>query len=125
MYDLEKEIEQAESLEDLVRVLEILFNRGYAVDPEGRLYKILELVAQVNGLRIVIRPDEHPPPHFHVTGGDVDAAFSIVTGDFLKGSIDNRKKRLVEYWYKPSRRKLIDVWNRTRPSDCPVGPIEE
>ena len=68
MYDPEKEIEQAESLEDLVRVLESLFNRGYAVDPEGRLYKILELVAQVKGLRIVIRPDEHPPPHFQNWG---------------------------------------------------------
>ncbi len=123
-FDPEGQIKNAHSLDELVKVLEILFNHGFAADEEGHLYQEFQLVAQVNGLRFEIFSREHAPPHFHVKGGDVDAEFSIMTGELLKGNIDTRKKRVVNWWHKRSRDKLIQIWNQARPSDCPVGPIE-
>ncbi len=125
MYNPEEEIARATSLENLLKVLEILFDRGYAVDREGRLYLTFVEVARVNGLKIFIRHREHPPPHFHVKSGDVNASFDISTGELLEGKIGNREKGLVQWWHGRARQQLIQVWNQTRPSDCPVGPIAD
>lgn len=123
-FEPEELIKNARSLDELVKVLETLFDHGFAADEEGRLYQIFQLVARVNGLRFEIFSREHAPPHFHVKGADIDAEFTIMTGELLKGTIDNRQKSVVEWWRKRSRDKLIQFWNQTRPSDCPVGPIE-
>lgn len=123
-FDPQQLIKNARSLDELAKVLETLFDHGFAVDKDGRLYQIFELVARVNGLRFEIFSREHAPPHFHVKGADIDAEFTIMTGELLKGRIDNRRKRVVEWWYKRSRAKLIQFWNQTRPSDCTVGPIQ-
>jgi len=122
--ELEKRIDDAVSIEELVSVLEMLFNRNFAVWTDGQLYNIKQLVAKVNGLHFEINSKEHAPPHFHVKGGDIDATFSINDGEMLHGNIDNRRKALVGWWYTRSRDKLITVWNETRPSDCPVGRIK-
>lgn len=121
--ELEKRINNADSLEELVGVLETLFNSGFSVWTDGELYNIKQLVAKVNGLHFEINSKEHAPPHFHVKGGDIDATFSINDGKLLHGNIDGRRKALVGWWYKHSRDQLITVWNQTRPSDCPVGCI--
>lgn len=123
-FDPEEQIKKARSLDELIAILETLFNHGFAADEEGRLYQIFQLVAQVNGLRFEIFSREHAPPHFHVRGADVDAEFSIINGELLKGNIDNRKRSLVKWWHERSRDKLIQSWNETRPSNCPVGPIK-
>lgn len=122
--DIEKRLDNANTLEELVSVLEILFNHGYAVWHDGQLYNIKQLVAKVNGLHFEINSKEHAPPHFHVRGGDVNASFSIESGKLIEGTIDNRRKALVGWWYSRSRDTLITVWNKTRPSDCPVGRIK-
>ncbi len=121
--ELEKRIENADSLDELVSILETLFNRNFSVWTDGRLYNIKQLVAKVNGLYIEINSKEHAPPHFHVKGGDIDAIFSIDNGKLLRGNIDGRRKALVGWWYARSRDKLIAIWNQTRPSGCPVGRI--
>jgi hypothetical protein len=123
-FDPEEQIKNAHSLDELVSVLETLFNHGFAVDEEGRLYQIVQRVAQENGLRFEIFRREHAPPHFHVRGADVDATFAILTCQLLSGTVDSRRKSIVEWWHKRSLNKLIQFWNQTRPSDCPVGPIE-
>lgn len=109
--ELERRIKNAATLEELVSVLEILFNNGFSVWSDGRLYNIKQLVAKVNGLNFEINSKEHAPPHFHVKGGDIDATFSINNGELLQGNIDGRRKALVGWWYTRSRDKLITVWN--------------
>ncbi|MBI1976153.1 MAG: DUF4160 domain-containing protein [Candidatus Omnitrophica bacterium] len=125
MRNPEKQIATAETLEELVSVLEVLFNEGYTVDAQGNLYKIFVEVARVKGLKVEIRHKEHPPPHFHVLGDGVDASFAIVSGELLKGKIDSRRRYLVKWWQQQGCNKLIQIWNSTRPSDCPVGLIAE
>jgi hypothetical protein len=78
----------------------------------------------LGSLRIVIHPNEHPPPHFHVIGSGINASFAIDNCALLRGDIGSRERQLVEYWHRRGRTRLVDVWNKTRPSDCPVGPIK-
>jgi hypothetical protein len=65
------------------------------------------------------------PPHFHVKSKDesIDAAFSIVDCTLLKGNVDRNTQNLILYWYDDARPKLIEFWNKTRPTNCPVGTI--
>jgi Domain of unknown function (DUF4160) len=121
---VEHALSKAESLEDLTRVLFLLLTGGYSVWTDGRLLNIKALVDAVGPLRIVIHPNEHPPPHFHVVADGINASFAIEDCALLNGKIGDRERSLVEYWHRKGRPRLVDVWNKTRPSDCPVGPIK-
>ena len=123
--DIGSRIVNATSLEESIKVLEMLLSKGFSIWSDGSLYYTKQLVAQVNGLRIEVFSREHPPPHFHISGGGIDATFSITTCEHLKGKVSGREKDLIQWWYKRSRPMLIKTWNDTRPTNCPVGPIEE
>lgn len=120
---LEEAAASASSLEEAARVLEEVLGGGYSVWTDGSLYYIRQLVARINGLKIEIYAKEHPPPHFHVKGGDVNAVFSLADGSYINGAISGREMALVQWWYKRSRPALVQAWNNSRPSDCPVGPL--
>ena len=123
--EIEQRLTDSASLHENLRILEALLSEGFAVWTDGRLYRIKVFVAAIDGLKIEIFSREHPPPHFHLSGGDIDATFSILDCTRLTGQIGGREKRLIEWWHARSRRLLVETWNRTRPSDCPVGPIQE
>jgi hypothetical protein len=123
--EIESEIESANSLQDSARVLDKLLFEGYAVWMDDSLYNIKQLVARVDGLKIEIFAREHPPPHFHVSAGHIDATFSLADGSLLEGRLPGRERALILWWYARSRPLLIETWNETRPTDCPVGPIVE
>ena len=116
-------IQAAESLEALGEILRNLLNEGFSVFADGTLLSTRQRVTQLQGLVLEIYPREHPPPHFHVRGGDVDASFSILDCSLLQGQITRGDLELIQLWHAHSRGRLIEVWNATRPSDCPVGPI--
>ncbi|GGI53299.1 DUF4160 domain-containing protein [Oxalicibacterium solurbis] len=120
---IEQKILETQSLEEATAALEHLLSGGYSVTPDGQIYYIRQLVAQVKGLRIEIFSREHPPPHFHVSGGGIDATFSIADCSLQEGKIGGRERALIEWWFERSRPILVSAWNATRPSDCPVGPI--
>jgi hypothetical protein len=115
-------ISNAGSLLESAECLLLLLAGGYSVWEDGRLYEIRVLVERLNGLRITIRTREHGPPHFHVEAAVIDASFAISDCRLLDGVIGGRERRLVEYWYASARPRLVEVWNATRPTDCPVGP---
>ncbi len=123
--EIEDRVIKAKSLEESLEVLEMLLSSGYSVWEDGSLYNIKQLVARVNGLKIEVFSREHPPPHFHISGGGIDATFSITDCEHLQGKIGGRERALVEWWHKRSKPTLVEAWNKSRPSDCPVGPIKE
>jgi hypothetical protein len=123
--DPEELLERAASLDDIALALECLLSGGYSVWPDGTLLETRHLVERVHGLQIHVYSRDHAPPHFHVLGGDIDAAFLVESGDYLKGRIDRRSLSFVEWWYKRSRPIIVRAWNDSRPSDCPVGPISD
>ncbi len=119
-----RRIRQSDSLEELAFILQKLFENN-SVWTDGRLLTIRALVGYANGLKIEVYPNEHPPAHFHVRGGDVNASFSIENCRLLGGNTNGREHDLVLFWYKDARPQLIRKWNQTRPANCPVGPIPE
>jgi hypothetical protein len=94
------------------------------VSPEGYVVERRKLVAQVNNLKILIHPNEHPPPHFHVKADSLDASFEILTCRKLKGEISGQDLKRVIAFHRSSRDLLVETWNELRPTDCPVGPIQ-
>jgi len=108
--ELQKEIADASSVEGSLAALEHLLSGGYNVLPNGDLYFIKELVGRVNGLSIYIYPKDHPPPHFHIRGGGIDASFSIQDWDLLKGTINPRHHGLIRWWHREAQAKLQETW---------------
>jgi hypothetical protein len=117
-------IASSDTLEQSAACLLRLLSGGFAVWEDGRLLEIRVLVAVLNRLTIVIHTREHGPAHFHVLAPGINASFAITDCTLLEGEISGKDRRLIEYWHGAARPTLVHVWNSTRPSGCPVGPIE-
>lgn len=91
--------------------------------PNG--YVVKHMVAMVDGrLKVEIRANEHPPPHFHVTYDGEDASFSLTTGERLPEVCGlERYDGPIKVWWKHNRRRLAIKWNETRPGNCTVGLV--
>lgn len=110
---------------ELVDELEEDFRQGPIWDDEGRRFLTEEEVDRINNLVVVIQAREHPPPHFHVRYRTENASFSISDCMRLPGVKGLEKfERNIKKWWTKNKCTLISVWNRTRPTDCVVGPIE-
>lgn len=108
-----------------LELLEILLDGRYSVWEDGTLLEVRHRVDSKGKLEFHIYSNEHPPPHFHVKTKDIDALFRIDDGSLEKGKINGSDQAKVKFWYDANRSTLIQKWNSTRPSDCPVGPIKE
>jgi len=118
------EPEKLESLDDYATWLEaILHNPCNVWEEDGEMFliEIKQLVARLNGLKIEIYSDEHPPPHFHVKSQNVSASFDIKSCNILRGKIERRDRKKIEFWHKHAKPVLIEAWNSTRPTNCTVG----
>ena len=107
--------------EDEIRVLEAdlsiyLVTLGY----ERR-----QLLGRINGIKIEIFPNEHTPPHFHITAPDFKASFTIDKCELHEGNVSASTHKKIEEFYAKNRDQIIDLWNRLRPYNCPVGPISK
>jgi hypothetical protein len=110
--ELQQEIADAANVQESLVVLEQLLSGGYNVLPNGDLYFIKALVGRVRGLSIYIYPKDHSPPHFHIRGGGLDAAFSIQDCSLLKGRVDSRHHGLIKWWHREAQGKLQYAWER-------------
>jgi hypothetical protein len=122
MYEVELPDEYAASLEES-------FKAGPLFEmPDGRLMHFLteETVARINGIKVEIFADEHPPPHFRVKYQSSTANFVIANCQLLNGSGEVMKyEKNIRQWWEKNKQTLIDTWDRMRPSDCPVGKYVE
>ena len=126
---LKDQLDRIHTIEDFAAHLERFLSSGCDVSIEPNRERVLlfgrALVEKINGIKIEIYPREHGQPHFHVLADRVDAKFNIMDGAFIEGSITSSARNLIVFWYQTGRPKLIETWNKTRPTDCPVGPIHE
>ena len=106
-------------LKALTDVLQIYFNYDDAVIDELLLEPNLvkkERVAKIDDLEIIIYTNDHNPPHFHVKTKEknIDAKFSIETGEYLSGEIDSKNlKRIKAFYLSPKTKVLLDIiWNK-------------
>ena len=108
----------------IVEELEKSFQDGPIINDQGQRFLAEHFVEQIGGLKIDIYSDEHPPPHFCVSYQNENASFSIVDCGRLPNNRGLEKfERNIKKWWKKNRALLVETWNRTRPTDCPVGPI--
>ena len=83
-------------------------------------------VDRVNGVKIEVFSNEHPPPHFRVKYQGSTANYSIKDCTRINGGGEVvRFENNIIKWWKANKQKLIDTWNARRPSDCPVGVYQE
>ena len=81
--------------------------------------------ALVAGVRIIIYPKDHLPPHLHAILAEHEAMISIVTGDVLEGSLPRAKLRAVQKWLEAHREEVAFVWQEIRARRYQGGMIEE
>ncbi|MCB1566250.1 MAG: DUF4160 domain-containing protein [Xanthomonadales bacterium] len=67
-------------------------------------------MARINGLSIYVYPKDHPPPHFHLRGGGIDASFTIHDCALLKGTVSPRHHSLIKWWHKSAHDLLHSTW---------------
>jgi hypothetical protein len=81
-----------------------------------------ETVGRIKGLKIEVFSNEHPPPHFRVKYQGSTANFTIRECNRMNGSGEIlRFEKNIHLWWQTNKQKLIDKWNSSRPTDCPVG----
>lgn len=105
---------------ELEMELEESFRQGPIANEKGQRVLMEWLVAFDGGLKIEVFSNEHPPPHFRVKYGGETANFTISDCAKLNGGL-NRWERNIKAWHKKNKDALIQAWNASRPSDCPVG----
>ena len=112
---------------DLAESLERDFVQGPVIEETetGTLRVSYEhKVGNLGKLKFEIFSKEHAPPHFHVSYDGESANFSIRDGSKIEGELNVFEKNIA-IWHRKNKQKIIDKWNSTRPSDCPVGPYVE
>lgn len=105
---------------ELAEELAQSFNNGPILNDSGQRMLTEELVARLNGLKIEVFSNEHPPPHFRVKYAGETANYEISDCAQLNGDLKKWKKNIIQ-WHRNNKYRLIQVWDETRPTDCPVG----
>jgi len=109
----------------LARLLEMSLDAGPILhENEEQQYDVRKaLVGNVNGFKVEIFSNEHPPPHFRVKYQGMTANFRISDCVALNGDNELVRKfsKNMKKWWKTSKPHLIKFWNERRPADCPVG----
>jgi hypothetical protein len=82
-------------------------------------------IAIVFGVRIIIYPKDHLPPHLHAKFAEHEAMISILTGDLLEGSLPRAKLKAVQEWLARHRAQVAYIWREIRDLRYQGGMIEE
>ena len=82
-------------------------------------------IAIVAGVRIIIYPKDHLPPHLHAKFAEFEILISILTGDVLEGSMPRGKLRDVQAWLAVNREHVSYVWQEVRALRYNGGRIDQ
>jgi hypothetical protein len=122
-------ITKAKTVDDLLVLLErFLSSDDYVEEDNGEMYVVERRVRldAVDGYKVEIYPDEHPPPHFHIVKDNKKlAAYAISDCRKLTGNLPNGIERKIRFWHQWAREKLVRSWNDTRPGEYDVSKTQE
>ena len=111
---IEQRARTATTVEEARQVLSELLSSDFAVWFDERLYHTKQAVPNVDGLRVEIDAHLSQAPSFVVAAAGFEAAFAIEDCAFVRGSIGDRHRALVEWWFKRCRPLLVATWNGSR-----------
>jgi hypothetical protein len=80
-------------------------------------------VAIVEGVKIVLYANEHPPPHFHAKIGEHHAVVDIESLSVVAGFLPVAKRRIVVEWAASRRSELMMAFVQATSHER-VDPIE-
>ncbi|MCX5494330.1 DUF4160 domain-containing protein [Kaistia dalseonensis] len=81
-------------------------------------------IAIVDGVRIVLYPKDHLPPHLHAIFAGFEAQISIATGDTLQGSLPRDKAKSIRAWLLAHQGEVAHIWEELRAGRFGGGMIE-
>jgi len=114
-------------LQDLAESLERDFMAGSIIreTKQGAIRVSLEHAVGTSGkLKFEVFSNEHAPPHFRVSYDGESANFAIKDCAKLNGGL-NQYEKTIQLWHRDNKQEIINKWNSTRPTNCPVGPYTE
>jgi hypothetical protein len=75
-----------------------------------------ERVDTVRNMKILIYPNDHNPPHFHVIAkdGSVNAKFTIDTCELISGTINSKDIKRIQAFHKHPKTVIVleRFWNK-------------
>ena len=80
-------------------------------------------IAIIDGVKIMIFANDHPPPHFHAKYAEFKARISIATGAVIDGSIPPAKLNGIRTWFAPRQEHIAFVWTEIQAHRYPEGLI--
>ena len=83
----------------------------------------MPIVAIVDGVKIALYANEHPPPHFHAMIAEHRAVFHISTLVIEAGSLPVAKRRAVVAWAASRKEALLARFAAAAAHET-VEPIE-
>lgn len=111
--------------DNLAKELEDCFEKGAIINDAGARYLTEEVFDRLNGLKIEVFSNEHPPPHFRVCFQGECNNYTIEDCTPINGNGLSTYLRNIKKWHKKNKKELIIFWNKKRPTDCPVGNYVE
>jgi hypothetical protein len=82
----------------------------------------LATVAVVDGVKIMLYANEHPPPHFHAKFAEFHAVIDIDKLAIVRGSLPSSKSNAVIRWASGRREALRSAFVEAM-AQRRVGPI--
>jgi hypothetical protein len=79
------------------------------------------------GITILMRYNDHPPPHFHAVYQGFEALVQIENGEVIAGILPRTAARIVRDWAVVRQAELMENWRRARalePLNRIAGPDE-
>ena len=71
-------------------------------------------IAIVDGAKIMMYANDHPPVHFHVLFAEHRAVIDVDTLKLIRGQLPSAKHRAIVKWAAPRRAKLLQAWDTTQ-----------
>jgi hypothetical protein len=79
----------------------------------------MSIIGIVDGAKLYMYPNDHPPPHFHVLYAEYRAVIDIRTTRLSRGHLPKAKLRAIIKWAATRRADLIEAWNITQQNLVP------
>ena len=75
-----------------------------------------ERVATIDDLQVIIFPNDHNPPHFHVLSKnkEINAKFTIERCELISGEISSKNLKKIKAFYQGMKGKMVleMIWKR-------------
>jgi hypothetical protein len=66
---------------------------------------------QIDGVKLIIRSNDHEPPHIHARYNGLESKYEIKTGNRYEGSELNNTDSKIKLWISKNRQTLLMIWN--------------